>query len=271
VSSPPELLLSARTDPLRLVAAGHDDDDLYRTAFREAPLALALLDGEGRFARVNDALCDLVGRSPDELLGRPYESLEAPGDGRRMSARALSSPGGWTICAWESVDERLIRLALYDPLTGVANRALLDDRLSLALRTRDRDGGVVAVLFCDVDGFKAVNDQFGHGFGDRLLAIVAARLTSAVRAQDTVARVGGDEFVIVSLLHGTADADALLVRVGEALGDAIREPGGPGLPLSVSVGMAVADTAGCTAEDLLRHADRRMYAVKRRRVPAAEA
>jgi diguanylate cyclase (GGDEF)-like protein len=208
-----------------------------------------------------------VGRSPDELLGRPYESVEAPGDARRVSARGLSAPGGWTICAGESVDERLVRLALYDPLTGVANRALLDDRLSLALRTRDRDGGVVAVLFCDVDGFKAVNDEFGHAFGDRLLTIVAARLTSAVRARDTVARVGGDEFVIVSLLPGPADAEALLARVGEA----IHEPGGPGHPLSVSVGMAVADTAGGTAEDLLGRADRRMYAVKRRRVPAARA
>jgi GGDEF domain-containing protein len=74
--------------------------------------------------------------------------------------------------------------------------------------------------------------------------------------------------VIVSLLHETSDADMLLLRVGEALGDAIRDPGGCGMPLSVSVGMAIADTAGCTAADLLDRADRQMYAVKRRRLPA---
>jgi diguanylate cyclase (GGDEF)-like protein/PAS domain S-box-containing protein len=294
---------AVRADAPRGVTAGVEEAELYRAAFHRAPLAMAVLDDVGRFARVNDALCTLVGHTADELLGRPYESVAYPEgppapaghaphaasderelrhrDGHtvwaRVAARPLAGPDGtgtWTVCVWEDVDEhrrtheRLARLALHDPLTGVANRALLDDRLSQALRARDRDGGVVAVLFCDVDSFKAVNDEFGHRFGDDLLGVVAARLTSAVRSGDTVARVGGDEFVIVSLLHETSDADMLLLRVGEALGDAIRDPGGCGMPLSVSVGMAIADTAGCTAADLLDRADRQMYAVKRRRLPA---
>jgi diguanylate cyclase (GGDEF)-like protein len=244
-----------------------------------------------------------VGHPAEDLLGRSYESLAYPDDTpaaahhlpaeyspvtderklrhrdghtvwARVSSRTVRGGAGcgdWTICVWEDVDERrraherLTRLALQDPLTGVANRTLLGDRLEVALRRRDRDGGVVAVLFCDVDAFKAVNDEFGHGFGDTLLGIVATRLVSAVRCGDTVARVGGDEFVVVSLLPGRGDADHLLMRVGESLGDAIRGPGGSGLPLSVSVGMALADGPGIAAADLLDRADRQMYAAKRRR------
>jgi diguanylate cyclase (GGDEF)-like protein/PAS domain S-box-containing protein len=302
-SQPVPLQLEARPSSL-VVMSTDGDEDLYGAAFRAAPLAMAILDSEGRFYRVNDALCELVGQSPDDLLGRPYECIGHPDempavnhhsaaeampglddrklrhrDGHtvwaRVSMRAIrgaAADAPWTICVWEDVDERrrahdrLAALALQDPLTGAANRTLLDDRLAQALHARDTGGGVVAVLFCDVDDFKAVNDRFGHGFGDDLLAVVAARLSSAVRCGDTVARIGGDEFVVVSLLPDRIDADALLVRVGEALGDAIRVPGGSGLPLSVSVGMAIAERPGVTAADLLDRADRQMYAVKRRRV-----
>jgi diguanylate cyclase (GGDEF)-like protein/PAS domain S-box-containing protein len=279
---------------------------LYRAAFEAAPLAMAVLDADGLFARVNDALCELVGHASEDLLGRPYESIafpdedpDGPGgtDGHpvdlsptddrklrhrdgstvwaRVSARTFdgTDPAGrWTVCVWEDVDERrrtherLAQLALQDPLTGVANRTLLDDRLAQALHSRDRDGGVVAVLFCDVDDFKSVNDRFGHQFGDTLLEVVASRLSAAVRSGDTVARVGGDEFVVVSLVHDLADADALLIRVGESLGDGIALPGGSALPLSVSVGMAIADEGVSTSAQLLDLADRQMYAVKRRRV-----
>jgi diguanylate cyclase (GGDEF)-like protein/PAS domain S-box-containing protein len=279
---------------------------LYRAAFEAAPLAMAVLDADGCFVRVNDALCELVGHTSDELLGRPYGSIAFPDDEQggpgatngnpldlsqpddrklrhrdghtvwaRVSARPFhgTAPSErWTVCVWEDVDERrrtherLAQLALHDPLTGVANRTLLDDRLTQALLTRDRDGGVVAVLFCDVDDFKSVNDRYGHQFGDTLLEVVASRLSAVVRCGDTVARVGGDEFVVVSLVHDLADADALLIRVGESLGDGIALPGGSGLTLSVSVGMAIADDGVSTAARLLDVADRQMYAVKRRRV-----
>lgn len=295
-------LPAPRMDSLRVVTTDGDDADLHRAVFHQAPVAMAVLDSAGRFLRVNPALCELVGHPAEELVGCPYGMIGYPDDlppaghhaagpgtateerklrhrdGRtvwaRVSRRTVPAPDGtdrWTICVWEDVDERrrtherLSRLALHDALTGVANRTLLDDRLDQALRTRAREGGVVAVLFCDVDDFKAVNDRFGHAFGDTLLEVVAARLTSAVRAGDTVARIGGDEFVVVSLLHDAADADALLIRVGESLGDAIRMPGGGGLPLSVSVGMSIADGSETSAADLLDRADRQMYVVKRRR------
>jgi diguanylate cyclase (GGDEF)-like protein/PAS domain S-box-containing protein len=289
-------------DDLTVVPSPTAEPDLYRMAFHGAPLAMAIVDSAGRFSRVNEALCALVGCDADDLLGRPYVCIAHPddippaghpsltGDGSderrlrhrdgrtvwaRMSTRTVHDGDGTelgTICVWEDVDERrrahdrLAQLALQDPLTGVANRALLDDRLTGALRARDREGGVVAVLFCDVDAFKAVNDSYGHGFGDTLLEVVAARLSSAVRGGDTVARVGGDEFVVVSLVHDAADADALLMRIGASLGDAILGPGGHGLALSVSVGMALADAPGMCAADLLDRADRQMYAAKRRRV-----
>jgi diguanylate cyclase (GGDEF)-like protein/PAS domain S-box-containing protein len=302
VPSPPGGTAPAAADDLQVVLP----DALYRAAFDAAPLAMAVLDARGRFFRVNDALCALVGHTAQELLGRPYEAIAYPDDdldrsgapaaypvdlavtderrlrhrdGRtiwaRVSVRTFlgGDPAGrWTVCVWEDVDEirrthaRLAQLALHDPLTGVANRTLLDERLTQALRTRDDDGGVVAVLFCDVDDFKAVNDRFGHQSGDTLLEVVASRLSSAVRSGDTVARVGGDEFVVVSLVHDLADANALLLRVGETLGDGIRMPGGSGLPLSVSVGMAVADGSVSTGSQLLELADRQMYAVKRRRI-----
>jgi diguanylate cyclase (GGDEF)-like protein/PAS domain S-box-containing protein len=286
-----------RTEAAQATQAAQAPPDLYRLAFHGAPVPMAILDSAGRFFRVNGALCALVGRDSGDLLGRPHECIVHPDDraapagehrgeyrlchreGRAIrverTVRALHGADGGalgSVSVWEDVEERrrthdrLARLALQDPLTGVANRTLLDERLDEALRARDRDGGVVAVLFCDIDAFKAVNDSYGHGFGDTLLEIVAARLSSAVRAGDTVARVGGDEFVVVSSLHDLADADALLVRIGESLGDAIRVPEGDGLPLSVSVGMALADAPGMCAADLLEHADRQMYAAKRRRV-----
>jgi diguanylate cyclase (GGDEF)-like protein/PAS domain S-box-containing protein len=304
-SAPSAHVPGPRTEDLQVVVSP-PPDALYRAAFEAAPLAMALLDADGCFFRVNEALCTLVGHHAEDLLGRPYESIAHPADGlglaagstgypveltvtderklrhrdghtvwARVSARTLrgSDPADrWTVCVWEDVDERrrtherLAQLALHDPLTGVANRTLLDDRLVQALRARDRDGGVVAVLFCDVDEFKSVNDRFGHQFGDTLLEVVASRLSSAVRCGDTVARVGGDEFVVVSLVHDRADADAMLLRVGESLGDGIEMPGGSGLPLSVSVGMAIADDSVSTPAELLDLADRQMYAVKRRRI-----
>jgi diguanylate cyclase (GGDEF)-like protein len=160
---------------------------------------------------------------------------------------------------------QLTRLALHDPLTGLPNRTLLEDRLAMALAGQRRSGSVLAVLFCDLDHFKVVNDTVGHDAGDEVLVVTAHRLTSAVRATDTVSRLGGDEFVV---LCPDLSSELELTEVVERILDLLVEPmpiAGQELALSGSVGVAVvrAEASRSTSlTDLLREADAAMYRAK---------
>jgi len=191
---------------------------------------------------------------------------------RRNSGLVRDSDGfpAYIVAAYEDIgerrsqDARLAYLALHDALTGLANRALLDDRLAQAIAQCERDGGAVAVLFCDVDGLKAVNDRYGHAFGDELLVTVARRLTAEVRTADTVSRVGGDEFVVVSNLRAAEDAESMARRITAALATEIVAPDGTPVPVRGSVGFAVGADRLTDASTLLRRADHHMYAVKRK-------
>ncbi|WP_131804078.1 diguanylate cyclase [Pseudofrankia sp. BMG5.36] len=154
----------------------------------------------------------------------------------------------------------LRHLAFHDPLTGLANRALFTDRLAHALSRQARAPGRLAVLFCDLDGFKRVNDTLGHAAGDELLRLTARRLRAAVRASDTVARLGGDEFAV--LLEAADPAE-----VARRLTDAVREPfllAGAYYVVRASTGLAVVEPAAgpVNAETLLHHADLAMYTAK---------
>jgi diguanylate cyclase (GGDEF)-like protein len=154
----------------------------------------------------------------------------------------------------------LRELALCDALTGLANRTLLADHLDLALAQRERSGGEVAVLFCDVDDFKAVNDRLGHEAGDRLLVQIAERLREATRATDTVARIAGDEFVVVCAgLDTPSEAHEVVRRIGTLLEEHPTDPAA-----GLSIGCAVVGD-GETAAEALRRADRAMYEAKRGR------
>jgi diguanylate cyclase (GGDEF)-like protein len=157
--------------------------------------------------------------------------------------------------------QKLAHQAFHDALTGLANRALFRDRLDHALALHRRDGGGLAVLFLDLDDFKAVNDRYGHTGGDRLLRQAAERLTAGVRPGDTVARLGGDEFAV--LLEGPGDA----MRTAEALLAVLREPydvDGRTATVGASVGFVdAAEHPGVTADWLVRRADAAMYAGKR--------
>jgi diguanylate cyclase (GGDEF)-like protein len=161
---------------------------------------------------------------------------------------------------------QLFYLATHDALTGLANRWLLEERLPHAVARNRRGSGRGALLFLDLDDFKAINDRHGHDIGDRMLMIVAERLTGAVRASDTVARWGGDEFVI--LLEGVESREVAHTK-GRELVQRLADPCDTMLnvgPLRASVGVALFPTDGEDAASLMAQADRRMYRAKGRRV-----
>ncbi|TQS40846.1 GGDEF domain-containing protein [Cryptosporangium phraense] len=158
------------------------------------------------------------------------------------------------------LNEELTHRAFHDPLTGLPNRALVHDRLQAAL-TAGRDARPVAFLLVDLDGFKQVNDVYGHKAGDELLCSVAGRLSACVRQGDTVGRLGGDEFAVI--LPGLTDSERA-TDVAARLVDAVRMPvvaDGHLVGVGASVGVAYADP-GANLDDLVRAADTAMYGVK---------
>jgi len=164
----------------------------------------------------------------------------------------------------EAANRQLRHLATHDALTGLPNRVLLDDRLTQAIAHARRDGQQFAVLVIDLDRFKLVNDSLGHRAGDELLNEVARRLNGIVRSIDTVARVGGDEFVlVVSPSPDPQDAEQVGQRVIEVL-QAPTRISGVELRISPSIGVAFYPTDGASSETLLVNADAAMYCAKQR-------
>jgi diguanylate cyclase (GGDEF)-like protein len=153
-------------------------------------------------------------------------------------------------------------MALHDSLTGLPNRFMMLGRLEQVLTTAQRHGSRLAVLFLDLDGFKPVNDVYGHHIGDRLLKEIGARLRNCIRDNDTVARLGGDEFVItLSDIRETDDVAA----VAEKILQAIAAPAlidGQEVQVTTSIGIAVYPDSGTDSESLLRAADAAMYEAK---------
>jgi diguanylate cyclase (GGDEF)-like protein/PAS domain S-box-containing protein len=162
----------------------------------------------------------------------------------------------------KATQQKLEQLASFDALTGLPNRRLLNDRLDQTVRRMQRRNDRLAVMFIDLDGFKNVNDSYGHAIGDLALQAVASRLQKCVRSSDSVGRLGGDEFAIV-LDGARLPADAALV--GERIVAAMAEPlilEGHRLALAASIGIAVYPDDGTDAATLLRNADAAMYEVK---------
>ncbi len=161
-----------------------------------------------------------------------------------------------------AANDQLSYQATHDPLTGLANRVLFDDRLQNALDRRRRQPALLGVLLLDLDGFKAINDTHGHAVGDVVLATVGERLRRLMRTEDTVARLGGDEFAVV-LDAGVKDqaVEAVTQRIIASLTQPIQV-GGFTVSVGASIGAAMTDGA-VEAAQLLREADSQMYAVKR--------
>ncbi|CAA9338941.1 MAG: diguanylate cyclase/phosphodiesterase (GGDEF & EAL domains) with PAS/PAC sensor(s) [uncultured Frankineae bacterium] len=189
-----------------------------------------------------------------------------------------SSPGYLVVHVQDTSEQlatqaELTHRALHDPLTGLPNRALLVNRLEQALARLTRQPSTVAVLFADLDGFKLVNDTYGHTLGDQVLVAVARRLQHLQRPGDTACRYGGDEFVVLCEDSGRSQADSVATRIHAALATPIHctlPPGRDGRPaptvavrLTASLGTATTTDPTTPAHQLLAEADRAMYRVKR--------
>ena len=202
------------------------------------------------------------------IPGREHHWFRSQGECRREASGAIHLYGATAdISEYRWAQEDIERLAFHDPLTELANRRLLLDRLQHALRQARRSGQWGAVLFVDLDRFKLLNDSLGHNAGDTLLRLVGQRCGDAVRDADTVARLGGDEFVILATQLGedpdsaAEHAGRIAAKLRERLG-AAYPLGGQDYHLSASIGIALFPRDGDTAEELLRHADVAMYEVK---------
>jgi diguanylate cyclase (GGDEF)-like protein/PAS domain S-box-containing protein len=204
-------------------------------------------------------------RSGEEVLGvlaaytvREYAFGGEDGAFLRAVANVLA-----TAVARRRMEEQLRHQALHDPLTGIANRTLCEDRLTQAVARSRRSGADVAVLFLDLDGFKRVNDEHGHAAGDRVLTAFARRLADAVRPSDTVGRLGGDEFVVIC--EDMSEQDAL--ALGGRLAHVARRPihaGGAEQRFTASIGIALGDGELTEPGALVRAADAAAYRAKRK-------
>jgi diguanylate cyclase (GGDEF)-like protein/PAS domain S-box-containing protein len=271
-----------------------DSEQLFRAMFDRSPIAIALMTEDQRITRVNAACerllgrgaTDLVGHSADELTpvagpgavagaGDQYEVHFTRPDGSEVWGRVnrTSLAAGVRagprllltqiedITLLRTVQARFAHAATHDQLTGLANRALVLDQLAEVLADADTSGRRAAVLFCDVDHFKEINDTLGHAAGDELLTEIGRSLASTARHRDVVGRFGGDEFVLVAYPMPTEiKAAALAARVMRAVRRPIDLCGEPVVP-SLSIGVALS-TPGDTADTVLAAADQALYLAK---------
>jgi Amt family ammonium transporter len=275
-------------------------EERFRALFQDAPYALVVVDTDGRITLANSQSERMFGYAREELIGRPVEALvpsppaaQTPWyrrqavapiqlelrarrvDGHEFPIEVSLTPlpteqGTLISAAIRDVTEvneaaaALAHRASHDALTGLPNRTLFVDRLEQALHRARRSARTLAVVFVDLDDFKVVNDTHGHAAGDLLLVGLTPRLRAAVRPGDTIARFGGDEFVVLcEELSGESDA----IQIAQRVADAASRPltiGGHEIGVSVSAGLVLVEPPErASAGDVLRDADAAMYRSKR--------
>lgn len=268
---------------------------LFEQVFVNAPTALTLTDEYGVIQNVNAAFVNLTGYTSKELIGNNLSMLKSSKnepDFFKYFWEKLLNHNTFTGKIWNQhkdafhalhsvtitpitldktyylsthtdvtreveLQERNHYLAYHDPHTGLANRSLFEDRLSHAIANASRIGNSVGILYCDLNEFKQINDEHGHAVGDFVLAEVSKRLNSFFRSNDTVARFGGDEFVVI-IEH--LDDDTPLDMMAKSLAKKIAEPIKElNLSISTCIGTASFPQDGLTRDQLLSIADHKMY------------
>ena len=228
--------------------------------------------GAGWFEPVRERL-DVIGVWEGELWHRRADGGSLPGQVSLVRLPGDDRPGletgarhvGFFKDLTETVaaQKRIEELAFTDALTGLPNRVMLAERVEFAIAMSQRHHAPFAMLFLDLDRFKQINDSLGHVFGDRVLVEVAERLKTCVRQVDTVARIGGDEFVMLLNQTDARGAEAIARRVLEVLGQSFTLEG-MSFTVTASIGIAMYPNDGALMEDLVKNADAAMYRVKER-------
>jgi diguanylate cyclase (GGDEF)-like protein/PAS domain S-box-containing protein len=277
-------------------------EEKFAKAFYINPalMAISTLE-EGRFVEVNETFLRTLGYTWDEVIGKTSQEcgMFADPQQRTYAIQILREHGRLEefdiqvrtrsgelrhglfsasflrlqnqdllltvmidVTALKDTQARLEQMAYYDALTGLPNRVLLEDRLQVAIAQTQRESGLLAVGYLDLDGFKPVNDKWGHTVGDELLIQVAQRLKACMRGGDTVCRLGGDEFVILLCnLRSAEECQQALNRILSTLTEPFQLIHGE-VHLSASIGVTLYPRDGAAPDTLVRHADQAMYAAK---------
>jgi diguanylate cyclase (GGDEF)-like protein/PAS domain S-box-containing protein len=281
-------------------AALKESESRYRRLINDSPLGV-LITQNGLVRFVNPALLAMFGYREEEVVDHPFlphvfeedRAMVADIHQRRMRGETVpdnyvcrvvvrsgevrywrlavrtidwNGPTGHAVVSditeLKQAEERLERAAHFDALTGIPNRVLLADRMRQALAQCSRTGKTMAVCYLDLDGFKPINDNWGHEAGDQLLKEMARRLTACLRAGDTVARLGGDEFVMLLLnLDRIEECEGALLRVLTAIAQPMAIAG-QHVTVTASIGVSLYPSDAGDTDMLLRHADQAMYMAK---------